>query len=436
VTDGDWDHEAWEVKQLPCKEWIDEFSVDTPVFVQRFDGHMALANSAALRQAGITALTPDPNGGTIERDAATGEPTGILKDMAMHIVASVVPRPSADELEQAALKGLEEARRNGITSAHDISQWEHYPVYEKLEKDGRLTCRLFCRLPIDGYRQFVEAGVRPPHGSERLSRGSLKAFTDGSLGSDTAWFFDPYANNPANTGLAMEIVTSGKLREWALDADLHGLQLSIHAIGDRANATILDLFEEIERVNPRWDRRFRIEHAQHVRPDDLKRFARLDVVVSAQPYHTVDDGVWAEQRIGAERCRQTYAFKSFLNNGVRVCFGSDWTVAPLKALLGIQAAVTRQTLDGKNPGGWFPAEKLTIEEAIRCYTINNAYAEFREFDKGSIEKGKLADFVVLDRNILAIPAGEIGTTNVVMTVLDGEVVYRAENSHVAAQTVS
>jgi predicted amidohydrolase YtcJ len=402
---------------------IDPVSAETPVFVQRLDGHTALANSAALRLAGITAATTDPAGGTIERDPGTGEPTGILKDTAMDMVQAVIPPPTAQEIEKAVERALREAHRNGITSIHDVSEVEHVEVYRKLEKEGKLTCRIFSRLPLAGYARLVAEKTRAGSGTEVLSLGSMKAFSDGSLGSNTALFFEPYVNEPSTCGLAMEVLTTGKLRSWALEADRNGLQLSVHAIGDRANHLVLEIFEEIVRVNPPWHRRFRIEHAQHVRPQDLPRFAALGVIVSAQPYHCIDDGWWAASRIGEARCAYTYAFRNFLRAGVRVCFGSDWTVAPLNAILGIYAAVTRRTTDGGYPGGWYPDQKLTVEEAIRCYTINNAFASFEENRKGSITPGKLADMVVLSHDITRMVPEEIGNATVDLTVWNGEVVH-------------
>lgn len=422
ISGGDWDEEGWDVRRLPDKTLIDALVPGTPVFTNRFDWHMALANTVALQRAGITRDTPDPPGGTIERDPVTGEPTGILKDAAMDLVTRVIPRPTPGELEHAVLQALDVARRHGVTSVHDIAEEEHIPVYHKLECVQKLTCRIYARLPIAVMPKLIRERVRRAHGTEFVKVGSLKAFADGSLGSSTAWFFEPYCHL-ATSGLAMEVLTSGHLREWSLEADRHGLQLSIHAIGDRANDAILTLYEEVARENPAWDRRFRIEHAQHVRPEDVRRFGTLGVIVSAQPYHCIDDGVWAEQRIGPDRARSTYAFKSFLNAGVHLCFGSDWTVAPLDPMQGIYAAVTRATLDGKNPGGWFPEQRLTVEEAVRCYTVNNAYAAFEEHLKGTLEPGKLADLVVLSENIFTIPAHEIRNARVVMTVVDGQVVY-------------
>ena len=423
VKGGDWDHERWVEKTLPRKEWVDPFSQDTPLFLPRFDWHMALVNSAALAQAGITRETPDPSGGRIERDPVTGEATGILKDAAMDLVLDRIPKRTPEQIERYVKDALVIARRNGVTSIHDISEETHVPVYRKLAAAGELTCRIFSRLPLAGYRTLVEQGIYHGSGSPFLRLGSMKAFADGSLGSNTAWFFDRYVNEDT-TGLPMEVLSGGQMQEWALAADMHGLQLSIHAIGDRANSAVLDIFEEVVRRNPPWDRRFRIEHAQHLRADDIRRFAALGVIASAQPYHAIDDGVWAETRIGAERLKTTYAFKSLLDAGVRVCFGSDWTVAPLHPLGGIHAAVTRRTLDGRNPDGWIPAQKLTVEEALRCYTINNAYASFEEHVKGSITPGKLADMVVLSDDILAIPPERIADVHVQMTVVDGSIVFR------------
>ncbi|MBK7867019.1 MAG: amidohydrolase [Ignavibacteriales bacterium] len=267
-------------------------------------------------------------------------------------------------------------------------------------------------------------GIESGFGSDFLKIGSLKAFADGSLGSSTAWFFKPYEQDKSTSGLPMEIVTNDSLRQWALEADRAGLQLSIHAIGDKANNYILNLFEEVVKVNPPRDRRFRIEHAQHVIKEDVKRFKELNVIASAQPYHAIDDGVWAHKRIGHDRLPTSYRFRDMISEGVNVCFGSDWTVAPLNPLLGIYAAVTRRTLDGKNPDGWIPDQKVTVTEAIRGYTINNAYAAFMEDRLGSIEVGKYADFTILDKNIFKIDPEEIKDTKVLYTIVDGKIIYK------------
>lgn len=426
ITGGDWDHEAWEVKSLPTKAMIDEFSKTTPIAVNRFDGHMILANSYALKLAGITKDTPSPAGGTIVKDPQTGEPTGVLKDAAMDLIYAKVPTASEAEMEKATLRALQEAREKGVTSIQDITYHNDLLTYQRLERQGQLTCRIYTRLPVTEYTNLVKTGIERGFGSDYLKLGSLKVFADGSLGSSTALFFKPYKQDPNTRGLAMDVVTSGKLQEWALDADKHHLQLSIHAIGDSANYLILKLFEDIVKKNPAWDRRFRIEHAQHVKPEHVALFKKYNVIASVQPYHAIDDGIWAEKRIG-ERIKYTYAFKSFLDGGVTMTFGSDWTVAPIDPLLGIYAAVTRQTLDGKNPKGWIPEQKVTVGDAIACYTINNAYAAFEEHQKGSIEVGKLADLVVLSDNILEMDPQKIKQVQVDRTVFDGKTIYLRSN---------
>jgi len=424
ITGGYWDHEKWEVTDLPTKELIDEVVSDQPVFVDRLDGHMGVANSFALKLAGITKETESPEGGLIVKDPKTGEPTGVLKDNAMYLITKHIPEPTADENYQALLAALDEAKKLGITSVQDITYGDALTAFQKAKDEEKLTCRIFTRWPIADYKDHVEKSIKAGFGDNLIRMGSLKAFADGSLGSSTAWFFDRYDQDTMTTGLAMDIITDGSLEKWALDADKNQLQLSVHAIGDRANSYMLDLYEKIINKNPKWDRRFRIEHAQHVRFEDIKRFAELGVIASVQPYHCIDDGVWAEKRIGAERIKYTYPFKSFLDAGVKICFGTDWYVAPLNPLLGIYAAVTRRTLDGKNPDGWIPEQKISVEDAIKCYTLNSAYASFEENLKGSIEPGKLADLIVLSDDILTIDPVRIKEAEVVMTVFDGKIIYK------------
>lgn len=327
---------------------------------------------------------------------------------------------------EAARAALAEARRLGVTSVQDVSSPGDVALYRRLKERGELTARMYCRLPIALTDTLIRQGVRSGSGDAWIRIGALKAFADGSLGSSTALFGEPYLSDTTTRGLPSDILMDGRLESWALRADRAGLQLAIHAIGDSANQRVLDLFETIIARNPRWDRRFRIEHAQHIRPADFARFARLGVIASVQPYHAIDDGRWAEGRIGPERCRTTYPFRSFLDHGVITCFGSDWTVGPLNPLEGIYAAVTRRTTDGKNPDGWIPQEKITVEEALRAYTVTNAYAAFEERDKGSIVPGKFADLVVLSKNILTIPPEEIARVVVDLTVVDGTVVYQRE----------
>ncbi len=424
ITGGYWDHEKWEVKDLPTKEMIDEVVSDQPVFVERLDGHMGVANSFALKLAGITKETESPDGGLIVKDPKTGEPTGVLKDNAMDLVYVKIPDHTEQENYESLLAALNEAKRLGLTSVQDISYLDALTVFERAKKEGILTCRIFARWPIADYKYLVERNIKAGYGDELIKMGSLKGFADGSLGSSTAWFFDRYVQDNTTSGLAMDVINDGSMEKWCLDADKNGLQICVHAIGDKANAYMLDLYEKIIKENPKWDRRFRIEHAQHLRKEDINRFADLGVIASVQPYHCIDDGVWAEKRIGKERLEYSYPFKSFLDAGVKLCFGTDWYVAPLNPLLGIYAAVTRRTLDDKNPDGWIPEQKISVEDAIKCYTLNSAYASFEENIKGSIEVGKLADLIVLSDDILTIDPVKIKDAEVIMTVFDGKIIYQ------------
>jgi len=410
------------VKDLPTKEMIDDLTKDSPTFIDRFDGHMALANSKALTLAGITKDTKSPDGGEIVKNPKTGEPTGVLKDAAMSLIYSIIPALTPEQKIKYVQRALQEARENGITSVQDITFQPDLIAFQTLEKEDKLTCRFYTRLPIDSYQNLVNAGIQVGFGSNKIKLGSLKAYADGSLGSSTALMFKPYDQNPNTKGLASDIIINGNLTKWATDADKNHLQLSIHAIGDSANYLMLKLFENITKTNPKWDRRFRIEHAQHVRFEDIPLFAKLGVVASVQPYHCIDDGVWAAKRIGT-RIDYTHPYKSFLDAGIKLCMGSDWSVAPLNAILGIYAAVTRQTVDGGNPMGWIPKQKIGIADAIKGYTINNAYAAFEEKEKGSIEPGKLADMVVLSDDILTIKPEKIQNVKVLMTIFDGKIVY-------------
>ena len=427
ITGGRWDHEQWKEKVLPTKELIDSITGDIPVFVSRIDGHIGLANSRALQLAGITKNTPDPDGGLIIRDNKTGEPTGILKDNAMELVFKIIPPPSLKENVEDALRAIEEANKLGITSVQDMTQPGELEAYMKILRDGKLNCRIYSITPINKYKELVNSDITAGHDEAIIKRGALKGYADGSLGASTAWFFEHYSQDTTNFGLPMDVVTNGKLKKWAFDADKNHLQICVHAIGDRANAFMLDLYEEIKKDNPDWDRRFRIEHAQHLRESDIPRFNTIGVIASVQPYHCIDDGVWAEKRIGPERTHFTHVYKSLLDNNIKVAFGTDFPVAPLNPLLGIYAAVTRRTVDGKNPDGWIPEQKISVEDAIKCYTLNPAYASFDENTKGSIEVGKFADLVVLSDDILSIDPVKIKNVQVMMTVFNGEIIFNKNN---------
>jgi len=426
ITGGDWDHERWPGAKLPTKDLIDRFTPQTPVFVSRLDGHMALANSLALKLAGVTRETVDPAGGLIVRDQKTGEPTGVLKDAAMGYVWKTVPESSFAEKLAAARAATEHAAKLGVTSVQDMSAGDDVGVYQTLLDRGELKTRIYAVSPLPSWERLARTGVRAHFGSAMLRIGGLKGFADGSLGSTTAFFFEPYKDAPNTRGLAgEEMFPDGAMLNRVREADRAGLQVMIHAIGDRANDLILSIYEQVIREDGERDRRFRIEHAQHLRPQDIARFKRDQVIASMQPYHAIDDGRWAEKRIGNERSRTTYAFRSLLDSGATLAFGTDWTVAPLNPILSIYAAVTRRTLDGKNPKGWIPEQKISVAEAIRAYTVGSAFAEFQENVKGTITPGKLADLVILSRDIFQIDAQEIEKVNVLMTLVDGRVVYEA-----------
>jgi predicted amidohydrolase YtcJ len=427
LTGGDWDHERWPDAKLPTKELIDRYTPNTPVFVNRLDGHMALANSLALKLAGVTGATKDPDGGVIVRDPANGLPTGVLKDAAQSFVWKVIPAASFEEKLAAGRAASNHAASLGVTSVQDMSAGADVSVYQALLDRGELKTRIYAVWPLPRWDRLAQTGVRAHFGSAMLRTGGLKGFADGSLGSTTALFFEPYRDAPTTCGIPSdEMFPDGAMAERVRGADRAGLQVLIHAIGDRANDKILSIYEQVEKEDGDRDRRFRIEHAQHLRAQDIPRFARDEVIASMQPYHAIDDGRWAEKRIGAERAQTTYAFRSLLDSGATLAFGTDWTVAPLNPMLAIYAAVTRRTLDGKNPNGWVPGQKISVEEAVRAYTIGSAYAEFQENEKGAIAPGKLADMVILSQDIFKIDPIEIEKVRVVMTIMDGRVVYEAK----------
>ncbi len=425
ILNGDWDHQQFDPPILPRKEWIDPVTPLNPVCINRLDGHMVLTNSLALRIAGITKDTIPPKGGEILKDPKSGEPTGILKDAAIDLVSRHIPEPTIQEKMRAAEVALRHANEVGVTSIHDMGYASNFEVYQELLKKEKLSARIYLYIQIPEVELLARLKLKSPFGNDFLRIAGLKGFVDGSLGASTALFFEPYSDNPSKKGiLHSHMFPEGIMEKRLLMAEEAGLQVAIHAIGDRANHIILDIFNRVMAKNPPRERRWRIEHAQHLSPGDIDKMGKLHIIASVQPYHAIDDGRWAEKKIGIKRCRTTYAFKSLIDKGVVLACGSDWTASPLNPLAGIYAAVTRSTLDGKNPEGWIPEQKISLEEAIRGYTINGAFAEFAESRKGSIEKGKLADLVVLDKNLFKIPPEKIIDAKVKMTVLNGKIIYK------------
>ena len=426
IQGGDWDHELWG-GALPTRQWIDSVTPDHPVWVNRLDGHMALANSAALRAAGVTREVRDVEGGTIVRDPQ-GEPTGVLKDNAMGLVDRAVPEPSPALTDRALDAAMTYVAQQGVTAVHHMGGWDDLAVFDRAHRAGRLRTRVHAAVPLASWARLRDAVKSRGRGDAWLRIGGLKAYVDGSLGSHTAAMLEPFTDAPGDRGLF--VTPPESLYAWTKSADAAGLQVLVHAIGDAAIRAQLDVFRRVAEENGPRDRRFRIEHAQHVHPADMPRFGAQGVIASMQPYHAIDDGRWAEKVIGPVRAQGTYAFRSLLDAGATVAFGSDWFVAPPTPLEGIYAAVTRRTLDGAHPGGWVPSQKITIEEALRAYTSAGAYAGFDEAERGTLERGKLADLVLIDRDLTRVPPETIRDARVVLTVVGGRIVH--ERSPAAA----
>jgi predicted amidohydrolase YtcJ len=430
ILNGLWDEQRWTPIALPNHQLIDDVTPDNPVAVARTDLHMILANAYAMKLAGVDRNTKDIPGGVIMRDA-DGIPTGIFKDAAKELITSIIPAETEQDFEKYFLATQNVAAENGVTSIQDmaISATDSMGplklrALQSLARQGKLKVRVAECLGLSYGKQMEELGIEAGFGNELFHIGCLKNFADGGLGASTAWFTAPYTDNASNYGIASDTMqhTEAMFADYKR-ADQAGLQLITHAIGDRANHAILDFYERLEKEDLPRDRRDRIEHAQTLLPDDIPRFAKLHVIASVQPFHAIDDGRWAEKRIGPQRIKTTYAFRSLMDSGAIVAFGSDWPVAPLSPLVGIYAAVTRRTIDGKNPSGWMPQEKVTVAQAVRAYTFNAAYAESEEAIKGTIQPGQLADLVVLSTNIFTIDPTQIDTVKVDLTLLGGQITY-------------
>ncbi|QHT71948.1 amidohydrolase [Rhodocytophaga rosea] len=420
ITGGDWDHTYWG-GILPEAAWIDSISNGHPIWLQRLDGHMALANTAAMQAAKISAATKDIAGGNMVRK--NGKPTGIFKDNAMSLFDGVVAEPSVSFKDKALEAAMEYVAARGVTAVHHMGSWDNIATFKRAHQAGKLNTRIYAAVPLSSWQQLRDTVLKQGRGDEWLKIGGLKGFADGSLGSHTAALLEPFTDLPSDTGLL--VTPPNELYQWVSGADKAGLHIMVHAIGDRAIRQQLDIFEKVTKENGDRDRRFRIEHSQHIAPADIKRYGQLQVIASMQPYHTIDDGRWAEKLIGPERIRTTYPFRDLLDTKARIAFGSDWFVAPPTPLEGIYAAVTRRTLDDKNPAGWVPEQKISVEEALHAYTTSAAFAGYAEKQTGNLEAGKLADFVLIDRDLTRIPPEQIREAKIMLTVVGGKVVFDA-----------
>jgi predicted amidohydrolase YtcJ len=431
ILGGGWDETMWPVRTLPGRWDLDEVSSGHPVFLDRVDGHLAVANTRALQLASITIASKDPQGGQIDRDA-NGQPTGILRDTARLAVGAVIPQPTHDKRRQAIEGALADLAAHGVTSAQDYSTWEDFQIYEEIEKDGKLTARISEWLPFDlPVEELKTKRDSHPQSDLMLHTGMLKGFMDGSLGGHTAALLEPYTDDPKNSGLPR--YEAAKLNEMAKERVLAGFQLGFHAIGDKGIDMALDAFAEAEKAareqkvkaaNGGDDFRLRIEHAQVTTPAQIARFKELKVIASMQPSHVLTDMRWAQDRLGPKRAATSYAWSAFLNKGVALAFGTDDPVEPVTPFRGLYAAVTRKSEDGKQE--YFPEQKLTMDQAIAAYTTGSAFAEFEEKEKGKLVPGMLADFVVLDRDVTAASAEKVLATKILRTVVGGRTVYEGK----------
>jgi len=425
IVGGGWDKNLWSLGRTPSKEDLDGVSARNPVALESKDCHTLWVNSLALSKASITRETPDPPGGEIERDPETGEATGILKENAIHIMKSVLPKSTVEEVVEALKPAVMTAHTLGVTSIHVPGGRTSLQAFQRLLSREELRLRVCMLIPVESLDAVTGIGLTTDFGNEMVRLGMVKLFADGSLGSQTAAMLEPYEGDPENRGIL--VTPREEMRKVMATALTHGLGVAVHAIGDRANRLTLDVIEEVADTEAGQPTRWRIEHAQHINPRDLKRFQKLGVIASVQPSHIALDMDIAERHLG-KRSRESYPLRSLLDSEVTLAFGSDGPVMPMNPLLGIYTAVTRKRVNGHPPGGWHPEERITVDEAVRAYTLDAAHASGEERIKGSIEPGKLADMVVLSRNIFEVSEETILDMRVELTVFDGEIVYEAEAS--------
>jgi len=431
VVGEGWDETLWPVKVLPTRWDLDEVSGNHPVYLERVDGHIGVANTRALQLASVTVASRDPEGGKIDRDDS-GTPNGILREKAQEAVQAVIPKPTHEKRQQAIDLALADLASHGVTSAQDYSQWDDFQIYEELEHDGKLTARISEWLPFDeSIENLDKKRDSHPASDNMLHTGMLKGFMDGSLGSKTAALLEPYNDDPKNSGLPQ--YEAAKLNAMTKERVLAGYQIGFHAIGDKGVQLALDAFAEAEKAAKEakvkaadggTDYRLRIEHAQVTTPQQILRFKELKVIASMQPSHLLTDMNWAESRLGPKRAEHSYAWAEFLRRGVVLAFGTDYPVEPVTPFRGLYAALTRMSEDGRK--SYDPAQKLNIEQAIAAYTTGSAFAEFAEKQKGKLEPGMLADFVVLDQDITAALPPKILAAKVLRTVVGGKTVYEAK----------
>jgi len=430
IKGGHWEHEMFKDKKWPSKELLDKVSPNNPVMLNRADGHSVLVNSYILKASGITRNTPVPFGGEIQKDPVTGEPTGILKENAERLIITgeVKPRRTEEEetlrLAQGYLLALKEARELGVTSIQ-IPGTADFAAYEKLQSDGNLTSRIDIGESLTAdtliLKKYLDLARKYPRESNWIRFGYLKAFMDGTIGSGTALMFEPFSDNPNSSGL--EMMPYDEFENMVITADKYGFQIGVHAIGDKGNNWVLNAYEKAQQVNGKRDSRHRDEHAQTLQPSDIPRFARLGVIASMQPTHCISDKKFCIKRIGAERAKGAYAWKSLADAGANLAFGTDYQVEPLNPMDGLYAAVTRKDRLGEDGDGWYPEQKISMEEAIRYYTLGSAFAQFMDNRKGMIRTGYLADIVITDKDLLSIPENEIMKTRVDYTITGGKIVY-------------
>jgi len=423
VFGRDYDQTLFPGQKWPDRADLDPVSPQNPVVIERVDGHSVWLNSLALKLSGIDGKTPDPFSGEIVRDKISGQPTGILKESAMNLI-KVKPSIKSSP-EEDILRALNHARQLGLTGVHASTDLKELEIYKKLEKEGRLTLRVYAWLPVEEMDQCLKLGLKQGQGDEFLKIGFLKTFIDGTLGSGTALMFEPFADAPGQSGLPQYSET--EFYELIDRAYAHGFQVGTHAIGDKGVNWVLNAVERAEKKYGQKNLRYRIEHAQVIKPEDIKRFKELGVIASMQPTHCTTDMRFCEQRIGRERSKYAYPWKSLSDSGTRLAFGSDWPVEPLDPRRGLYSAVTRKNIEHDFPeGGWFPEQKLSLAEAIECFTSGSAYASFEENLKGTLEPGKLADLTVFGLDIFNRPPKDILTAPVVYTIVGGKIVYQSE----------